>query len=68
MKETEFLEAVFILFPDITTNKQLLNDWGDISTRKLIKFCNFNYTGESTYQEFYDYLEENKHLYEWWKL
>jgi len=71
MKNNEFKHNVCILFPDISTHKHLLTN-GNIDTMKLVKATNYqvNYDedGRGTYQNFYNYLEENKHMYEWWNL
>jgi len=68
MYHGDFLKALFVLFPDITTNECLLNKRGNISITRLVKFANFDDSNGETYDEFYEYLVENKHRYEWWKL
>lgn len=71
VKQDQFRHNVFLLFPDITNHKHLLSD-GEIDTLKLVKATNYQIgydrEGRGTYQTFYNYLEENKHLYEWWML
>jgi len=53
------------------THKHLLTD-GNINTMKLVKATNydvnFDYENRTTYDSFYEYLEENQHMYEWWML
>jgi len=69
MYSPAFMDALFILFPDITTNKQLLNKQGNISVIKLAKFCGFAVDDDdTTYREFYEYLYDNQHMYDWWML
>lgn len=68
MDHEKFMDALFVLFPDITTNKCLLNKRGNISITRLVKFVKFDNSNGETYDEFYEYLEENKHMYEWWIL
>jgi len=39
---------------------------------KLVKATNYqihyDHEGRGTYDDFYNYLEENQHLYNWWML
>lgn len=67
----QFRRSVYLLFPDITTHKQILDNFGNIDVFKLVEVANFDIyaTGKrANYNDFYDYLEENKHLYDWWML
>lgn len=70
MYKSEFIHELYALFPDITTNKSLRGHSGGISITKLMHFTRFDQTDHdnATYDDFYNYLVERKHLYEWWQL
>jgi len=63
-----FTNALIILIPDIATNERVLNPAGSINIKKLVKFINYKIIGSTTFFDIYNYIEKNKHMYEWWNL
>jgi len=71
MNIRDFRYNLYLLFPDITTHKRILTGGGDVDVLKFVEITGFdpNANGKrANYNDFYEYLEENQHLYNWWML